>query len=162
MRRIAPSLALLALALLAAAISLPLAARPLAAQSADPFDLLRSATGTPVTVPPRALAVIPERHMGRLIRLVDDLVRIEPQFDDLARGVGLSGAHAIQLRTREANIPIFVAKTDATISTVLQLRLGTDIEVTGILLERGSRYLMLASEVRASSSSSGESSTRTR
>lgn len=119
------------------------------AQSADPFEAVRAATGTPVPVPARALAVIPERHTGRPIRVVDDLVRVEPQFDDLARGAGLTSLVAIQLRTREANVPIFVAKNDATISTVLQLRLGAPVEVTGLLVERGNRYLLLASEVRS-------------
>ena len=117
--------------------------------SSDPFEVLRGATGSALMVPPRALAVIPERHTGRLIRVVDQLVRIEPQFDDLARGLGLSSLVAIQLRTREANIPIFVAKTDATISTVLQLRLGSPVEASGLLIERGGRFLMLASDVRA-------------
>lgn len=135
------------------------AAQPAGAQASDPFEILRTTSGTAVTVPPRALAVIPERHTSRLIRVVDELVRIEPQFDDLARGVGLTSLIAIQLRTRETNIPIFVAKSDATISTVLQLRLGTPIEVTGLLVERGNRYLMLASEVR---SAAGSTSTRAR
>lgn len=124
------------------------------AQSSDPFEGLRSLTSAPVGIPPRALAVIPERHTGRLIRFVDELAAIEPQFDDFARGVGLSGSVAIQFRTRETNVPIFVAKTDATISTVLQLRLGAPIEVTGLLIERGNRYLLLASEVRSTAGSS--------
>lgn len=125
------------------------------AQSQDPFALLRAQAGTPMTVPPRALAVIPERHTGRLIRLTDELERIDPQFDDVALGAGLSSMVAIQLRTREANVPIFVAKSDASVSTVLSLRLGAPIEVMGLLIERTGRYLMLASEVRPASSTGG-------
>jgi hypothetical protein len=147
--------AVIATIAIAAAASAPVVAQT----SADPFEILRTAGGSPVTVPPRALAVIPERHTGRLIRVVDDLQRIEPQFDDLARGVGLTSLIAIQMRTREANIPIFVAKSDSTISTVLQLRLGTPVQVTGLLVERGNRYLMLASEVR---SAGGAGAARTR
>jgi hypothetical protein len=124
------------------------------AQSSDPFETLRSLMNAPVGVPPRALAVIPERHTERLIRFVDELAAIEPQFDDFARGVGLNGSVAIQLRTRETSVPIFVAKTDATISTVLQLRLGAPVEVTGLLIERGNRYLVLASEIRSAAGSS--------
>ena len=97
---------------------------------------------------PVPLAVIPERHVDRLIRVTDDLARIEPQFDDLARGAGLTSRTAIQLITREANLPIFVRKTDATVSTVLQLDIGQRIEVRGVLFERGSRYLFVASDVR--------------
>ncbi len=146
----ASSIAAIASVTLAAIAMTPAAG----AQASDPFAILRATTGTPVPVPPRALAVIPERHTGRLIRVVDLLERIEPQFDDLARGVGLASLIAIQLRTREANIPIFVAKSDATISTVLQLRLGAPVEVTGLLVERGNRYLMLASEVRSAAGAS--------
>ncbi len=116
-----------------------------------PVDLFEAAgrlRGTAVSVPPRALAVIPERHVDRLIRVTDDLARIEPQFDDLARGAGLTSRTSIQLVTREANLPIFVQKTDATVSTVLQLELGQRIEVRGVLFERGSRYLFVASDVR--------------
>lgn len=131
-----------------------MATRPLAAQEAsdssasDPFDVLRSRGGEPAAVPPRALAVIPERHTGRMIRVVDVLTRIEPQFDDLARGFGLTGRSSIQFRTREANVPIFVAKTPATIATLLQIEVGATITIDGILVERGGRYLLLASDVR--------------
>lgn len=128
-----------------------LGASPVGAQGGDPFEPLRSVTGSAVSAPPRALAVIPERHTGRLIRVVDELAAVEPQFDDLAIGAGLNSRVAIQLRTREANIPIFVAKNDATISTVLALRLGAPVEVVGLLVERGGRYLMLASDVRMAS-----------
>ncbi len=99
-------------------------------------------------MPPRALAVIPERHTNRLLRLADHLERIEPQFDDLARGAGLNSRTSIQLITREAHLPIFVHKTDSTVSTVLQLQIGARIEVRGVLFERGSRYLFVASDVR--------------
>lgn len=146
--------AILPLAIAAIAIAAA-GSTPAGAQASDPFEILRAASGSAVTVPPRALAVIPERHTGRLIRVVDELQRVEPQFDDLARGAGLTSLIAIQLRTREANIPIFVAKSDATISTVLQLRLGAPIEVTGLLVERGNRYLLLASEVRSATGTSG-------
>jgi len=115
----------------------------------DPFAALRNTTGQAALTPPRALAVIPERHVGRLLRVQDVLLAIDPQFDDLSRGAGLDGRRAIQLRTREANIPIFVAKTQASIATVLQLEVGGRIEVEGVLVERGSRYLFLASVVRA-------------
>ncbi len=141
-----------------AAVLALLGAAGASAQAADAFELLRSQSGTPVTVPPRALAVIPERHTGRLIRVTDELQRIEPQFDDLARGAGMTSLTAIQLRTREANIPIFVAKNDATIATVLGLRLSGQIEVTGILVERGNRYLFLASDVRPASGGASASS----
>lgn len=150
-----PRGAAIASAILAIVVCAAAGAQRADAQTSDPFGILRTASGTAVTVPPRALAVIPERHTSRLIRVVDELVRIEPQFDDLARGVGLTSLIAIQLRTRETNIPIFVAKSDATISTVLQLRLGAPVEVTGLLVERGNRYLMLASEVRSAAGSSG-------
>lgn len=153
--------ALLVAAILCVAVVLPFGAADAVAQTADPFELLRTQGGAPVTVPPRALAVIPERHTGRLLRVTDELDRIVPQFDDLARGAGLSSLVAIQLRTREANIPIFVAKTDAAISTVLAIRLGAPIEFTGLLVERGNRYLFLASEVRpAAASASGGSRPR--
>lgn len=120
--------------------------------ASDPFEALAQAGANAVLVPPRALAVIPERHVGRGLRMVDVLLRIEPQFDDLARGAGLNPERAIQLRTREANIPIFVLKNDATVSTVLRLELGAPVEVRGMLIERGGRYLFLASEVRPSPS----------
>lgn len=107
--------------------------------------------GTDVLVPPRALAVIPERNTGRRLRMVDTLDRIDPQFDDLARGAGLNSQTAIQLITREANVPIFVAKSDSTVSTMLQLEIGQPVEVVGVLFERGGRYLFVASEVRQSS-----------
>lgn len=150
----ASSLVALASATIATVAVSAAAIPPVGAQASDPFAILRATSGSPVTVPPRALAVIPERHTGRPIRVVDVLERIEPQFDDLARGVGLASSTAIQLRTVEANIPIFVPKSDATISTVLQLRLGSPVEVTGLLVERGNRYLMLASEVRSASGTS--------
>lgn len=118
------------------------------AQPADPFERLRGLTGTPTLVPARALAVIPERNTERPLRIVDTLAGIDPQFDEVARGAGLSPQRAIQIRTREANIPIFVAKNEATISTVLQIELGARIEVLGVLVERGDRYLFLASAVR--------------
>lgn len=121
-----------------------------AQQPPDPFLAVSEARGSEVQVPPRALAVIPERHTGRMLRMTDQLSRIEPQFDDLARGAGLNASRAIQLRTREANIPIFVRKTDATVSTVLQLELGAQIEVRGVLIERGGRYMFIASSVRPS------------
>jgi|GEM_PF-7120189 len=117
----------------------------------DPFAALRNTSGQAALTPPRALAVIPERHVGRLLRVQDVLLTIDPQFDDLSRGAGLDGRRAIQLRTREANIPIFVAKTQASIATVLQLEVGGRIEVEGVLVERGSRYLFLASVVRSAS-----------
>lgn len=138
-------------ALLVAALVFGAAAAPAGAQGGDPFEALRRATGSPVSVPPRALAVIPERHTNGLVRLVDELSSIEPRFDDLAIGAGLNNRIAIQLRTREANIPIFVSKTDATISTVLALRLSSPIEVVGLVVERGGHYLMLASDVRVAS-----------
>ncbi len=133
------------------AISLLALARPprSGAQPPDPFERLSRLSGTPTQVPARALAVIPERHVDRPLRIVDTLAGVEPQFDDLARGAGLSPERAIQLRTLEANIPIFVAKNEATISTVLQIELGARVEVQGVLVERGGRYLFLASTVRA-------------
>ena len=120
-----------------------------AQDASDPFAVLsarQNANAAPV--PPRALAVIPERHTGRLIRMVDVLVAIDPQFDDVATGAGLDGGRAIQLRTREARVPIFVQKNDASIATLLQLPIGSRVEVRGVLVSRGSRYLFLASEVR--------------
>jgi hypothetical protein len=128
-------------------LSIPATAQDAAA--ADPFALLASHQGTAGPVPPRALAVIPERHVGRLIRVVDALSAIDPQFDDLATGAGLDGRRAIQIRTREARVPIFVRKDEATVATMLQLPIGAEIQVTGILISRGGRYLFLASEVRA-------------
>jgi hypothetical protein len=140
-----------ALALASASI-LALAARPSSAQRPrDPFALLESTSGSAVLVPPRALAVIPERHTGRRLRMVDTLERIEPQFSALARSAGLTAERAIQLRTREANVPIFVAKSEASVSTLLQLDLGSRVEVRGVLVEREGRYLFLASHVRPSS-----------
>jgi hypothetical protein len=124
---------------------------PPTAPADDPFALLRTATGQAALTPPRALAVIPERHVGRLLRVQDVLLAIDPQFDDLSRGAGLDGRRAIQLRTREANLPIFVAKTQTSIATVLQLELGARVEVEGVLVERGARYLFLASVVRPAS-----------
>lgn len=123
-------------------------AQPPPAGTNDLFEAAGRFRGAAVSVPPRALAVIPERHVDRLIRVTDDLARIEPQFDDLARGAGLTSQTSIQLVTREANLPIFVRKTDATVSTVLQLEIGQRIEVRGVLFERGSRYLFVASDVR--------------
>ncbi|UJR80343.1 hypothetical protein [Sandaracinus amylolyticus] len=146
LRSLAPGIALASTIVFVASLAV--------AQSVDPFGILRETSGAPVPVPPRALAVIPERHTGRAIRLVDELERIEPQFDDLAVGAGLSSRIAIQLRTREANVPIFVAKSDASIATVLALRLGAPIEVTGVVVERGGRYLMLASDVRSAATGS--------
>lgn len=129
---------------------------PAAAQEpSDPFEAVRSSGGGGVLVPPRALAVIPERHTGRPLRMIDQLSRIDPQFDALAREAGLTPRRAIQLRTREANIPIFVRKTDASVSTVLQLDLGARIEVRGVLIERDGRYMLLASSVRPAPSRRG-------
>lgn len=136
---------LAAVALLAAAALAEAQQQP---PTSDLFEAAGRFRGAAVSVPPRALAVIPERHVDRLIRVTDDLARIEPQFDDLARGAGLSSRTAIQLVTREANLPIFVRKTDATVSTVLQLEIGQRIEVRGVLFERGGRYLFVASDVR--------------
>lgn len=136
---------------LAAAVACALS--PVAAFAQDPVDpfavLRQPRPAQAAPVPPRALAVIPERHTGRLIRVVDELIALEPQFDDLATGAGLDGRRAIQLRTREARIPIFVAKSDASIATLLEIPIGALIEVEGILVERGSRYLLIASSVRA-------------
>jgi len=126
------------------------------APETDPFAILEGRSeGQPVRVPPRALAVIPERHTARLIRVVDVLVAIDPQFDDLATGAGLDGRRAIQLRTREARVPIFVEKNDGTISTLLSMPIGTPVEVEGVLVARGSRYLFLAARVRPSSRGQG-------
>jgi hypothetical protein len=122
-------------------------AQPASAQ-VDPFATLARLTGTPVRVAPRALAVIPERHTGRLIQLTDTLERVDPNFSDIALGAGLSHQRAIQLRTQDARVPIFVQKTQATISTVLQLQVGAPIEVQGILVERGGRFFFLATDVR--------------
>ncbi len=115
---------------------------------ADPFAVLSAHRGEASPVPPRALAVIPERHTDRLLRFVDILVAIDPQLDDLATGAGLDGRHAVQLRTQEARVPVFVRKDEASIATLLQLPMGSRIQVTGVLVPRGSRYLFLASEVR--------------
>lgn len=140
---------LCAVALVAGAAVLRAQDVPVTPSGDDPFALLRMTTGQAALTPPRALAVMPERHVGRLLRVQDVLLAIDPQFDDLSRGAGLDGRRAIQLRTREANIPIFVAKTQTSIATVLQLELGARIEVEGVLVERGSRYLFLASVVRS-------------
>ena len=124
------------------------------AQQPSQGDLFAAALqqqGAQVLVPPRALAVIPERNTGRRLRVIDTLDRIDPQFDDIARGAGLNPRTAIQFITREANLPIFVAKSDSTVSTMLQLEIGQTIEVVGVLFERGGRYLFVASEVRESS-----------
>lgn len=144
-----------ALAATLCAITLALGAAAIRAQDApppppgdDPFAALRASTGDAALTPARALAVIPERHVGRRLRVQDVLLAIDPQFDDLSRGAGLDGRRAIQLRTREANLPIFVAKNQTSIATVLQLEIGGRIEVEGMLVERGSRYLFLASVVR--------------
>lgn len=139
---------------LAAALLGLASANGLSAQDAapGPFALVAQRRGQEaVRVPPRALAVIPERHTGRLIRFIDELDAIEPQFDDFARGMGLGGDSAIQLRTVEARIPVFVPKTEATISTLLQVPLGARMEIEGVLVERASRYLLLASDVRPTS-----------
>ncbi len=120
----------------------------------DPFVSLLAGidvAGSPAAVPPRALAVIPERNTGRRIRVADVLTAIEPQFDDIARGMGLTGQRAIQLRTREANMPIFVAKTQTTIATLLQVPMGATIEVQGVVIERSGHFVLLASSVRQAS-----------
>ncbi len=116
----------------------------------DPFAPLSAMRGEAAPVPPRALAVIPERHTGRLVRVVDALVAIDPQFGDIARGAGLSGRVAIQFRTREAHVPMFVPKTDTMISTMLQIPIGATIEVEGLLIDRDGSFFFLASQVRAS------------
>lgn len=140
-----------ALAIVAAAMSPshPLAAQDPPSSADDPFQVLRTIPGTPMSVPPRALAVIPERHAGRMLVVQDFLIRVEPQFDDLARGLGLDSRRAIQFRTRDANIPFFVAKTPATITVMLQIDINARLEITGALVERGGRYLFLASDVHA-------------
>jgi hypothetical protein len=136
---------------IAIAIAIATSAAAIAtAQAVDPFEVVRAHRGGAVPVPPRALAVIPERHTGRLIRVIDHLERIDPQLDDIAQRAGLSNASAIQLWTREANVPIYVAKTDATVTTLLGVRLGASLEITGVLLEREGQYVMLASDVRPS------------
>jgi hypothetical protein len=139
---------LAALALLVTGTGIGVAQQP---SATDLFAAARQLRGAEVLVPPRALAVIPERNTGRRLRLIDTLSRIDPQFDDIARGAGLTPRTAIQLVTREANVPIFVAKSDSTVSTMLQLRIGQPVEVVGVLFERGGRYLFVASEVRESS-----------
>jgi hypothetical protein len=116
---------------------------------AEPFQALRrQGQGQPALVPPRALAVIPERHTGRMLRMVDVLVAIDPEFGDAARTAGLGAEGAIQLRTREARVPIFVEKSESTIATLLQLPIGARVEVTGVLVERSNQYLFLAAGVR--------------
>ena len=142
---------LLAVAVVIGAAALRAQDVPPLAPADDPFAVVRTVTGQAALTPPRALAVIPERQGGRLLRVQDVLLAIDPQFDDLSRGAGLDGRRAIQLRTREANVPIFVAKTQASIATVLQLELGARIEVEGVLVERGARYLFLATVVRPAS-----------
>lgn len=122
--------------------------------SADPFAALLVGVGVAdpaAMVPPRALAVIPERNTGRRVRITDVLTAIDPQFDDIARGMGLTGQRAIQLRTREASLPIFVAKTQSTIATLLQVPLGATIEVQGVVIERSGHFVLLASSVRQAS-----------
>jgi hypothetical protein len=121
-----------------------------AAQDAsDPFGVLRRhASSSAAAVPPRAIAVIPERHTGRLLRVVDVLVAIDPQFDAAATEAGFSISNAIQVRTREARVPIYVPKTDATIATLLQLPIGSRVEVRGVLVSRGTSFLFVASEIR--------------
>jgi hypothetical protein len=118
------------------------------ATGVDPFGVLGAHRGSASPVPPRALAVIPERHTDRLLRFVDVLVAIDPQFDDLATGAGLDGRRAIQIRTQEARVPIFVRKDEPSVATLLQVPIGARVQVTGVLVPRGSRYLFLASEVR--------------
>lgn len=122
--------------------------------SADPFVSLLAGVDTSepaAMVPPRALAVIPERNTGRRVRVTDVLTAIDPQFDDIARGMGLTGQRAIQLRTREANLPIFVAKNQSTIATLLQMPMGATIEVQGAVIERSGYFVLLASSVRQAS-----------
>jgi hypothetical protein len=133
-----------------AAIAIAVASAAAAQESAgvDPFTVLAAHRGAASPVPPRALAVIPERHTDRLIRFVDVLVAIDPQFDDLATGAGLDGRRAVQLRTQEARVPIFVRKDEPTVATLLQVPIGARIQLTGVLVPRGSRYLFLAAEVR--------------
>ena len=146
---------LFSLAVLAAiAVSVTVGSRAqdsLPAGTPDPFVSLVAgvdSAGAPAVVPPRAFAVIPERNTGRRVRVTDVLTAIDPQFDDIARGMGLTGQRAIQLRTREANMPIFVAKTQSTIATLLQVPMGATIEVQGVVVERGGHYVLLASSVR--------------
>ena len=142
-----PTLLAISAAVLLAGAAL-VQAQPPSEAGGDLFAAAGRLRGTPVSVPPRALAVIPERNTNRRIRVTDQLERIEPQFSDFARGAGLSSRNAIQLITRDAHVPIFVQKTDSTVSTVLQLQIGARIEVRGVLFERGSRYLFIASDVR--------------
>lgn len=136
-----------ALVLLASSAGTGVAQRP---GSTDLFAAARRLRGAEVLVPPRALAVIPERNTGRRLRVIDTLDRIVPQFDDVARSAGLNPQTAIQIITREANLPIFIAKSDSTVSTMLQLEIGQPIEIVGVLFERAGRYLFVASEVRES------------
>jgi hypothetical protein len=127
-----------------------IAVAPALAQDAtDPFGVLRRhAASSAASVPPRAIAVIPERHTGRLLRVVDVLVAIDPQFDAAATEAGFAVANAIQVRTREARVPIYVPKSDATIATLLQLPIGSRVEVRGVLVPRGASFLFVASEIR--------------
>ncbi|MCS6799195.1 MAG: hypothetical protein NZ898_11830 [Myxococcota bacterium] len=119
----------------------------------DPFAPLRAVRpGDVVRVPPRALALIPERHVGRMVRFVDELVAIEPVFDEVATAAGLDVRRAVQLRTREARIPIFVAKTEAVIATLLDARMGASLEIEGLLVERTGRFHLLAATVRTRAS----------
>jgi len=146
------SFGLVAIAVSALLLPSVLRAQEGSAGSPDPFEVVRRLQGTDaMRIPPRALAVIPERHTDRRIQMVDVLVAIDPQFDDLATGFGLDVRRAIQLRTREARVPIFVAKTESAVSTLLQLAMGSRVEVEGVLIARGSRYLLLASSVRPAS-----------
>lgn len=141
-----------------AAASVLLVAGAAIAQSSEPFEALRQTSGAPAAVPARAIATIPERHVGRLVRVTDELTSLEPP-DELARAVGFTSQLAIQIHTRDLGVPVLVQKNDATITTALALRLGAPVQLTGVLVERGPRYLFLASDVRPATASTSGGST---
>ncbi len=116
----------------------------------DPFAPLRALRGEPTLAPARALAVIPERHTGRLLRFADVLTEITPEFEPLAHRAGFDARNCIQIRTRDSGLTVFVMKSQTNVNTLLQLALGSRIEVDGVLVEYDGAFVFVANAVRSS------------
>ncbi len=118
------------------------------AQGGGPWSRLAATAGeAPLVIPPRALSVIPERHLGRRLRIRDQLDRVEPVFPDHTPSE-ITGDEAILVFLRRSRVPVFVRKTESSIATLLQVPTGASVIVEGLLVREGPRYLILSDHLQ--------------